>query len=148
MATDKSKRGFDLDSYLFFWIGQIDRLYARSVTKALKPFDVNLTCWRILALLHRMGSLTTTELSDMSAIERSALGRTVDTMQASGLIRKVGRSDDQRMQDVEILEAGTRLYLEILPIVKRINDHAIWNVSAADLDRCISILKDVRSNLS
>jgi len=139
---------FKLESYVFFWIGQIDNLYTRRLTRALRRFEVNLTCWRSLALLHRRGALTVSELAALSAIERSALGRTIETMEQRGLIAKRGRDDDRRMQDVEITPAGRALYAEVLVVVRDVLTRVTWNVSAAELDQCVATLQKIRRNMS
>jgi hypothetical protein len=64
-----------LDSYLFYWIGQIDNLYKRAILEALRPLRINLAWWRTLAVLTERGPQTVSDLARITVIERTALTR-------------------------------------------------------------------------
>lgn len=146
LNVGRDKTSFDLEQYLFFWVGQIDALYSRSVTKTLKPLGVNLTTWRALALLERMGVMTVSQLAELSAIERSSLSRTVDVMEQRGLITRVGRKNDKRMLDVQITQAGSELYYKILPHVMQRNQIVLHDADPEELRIAIEVLKKIRAN--
>jgi DNA-binding MarR family transcriptional regulator len=138
----------DLDGYVFFWIGQIDNLYARQISRALRRFDVNLTCWRALALLQKIDELTVSQLSELTAIERSSLGRTIDVMEQKGLLLRTENPDDRRMQNIQITGAGRALYEEIVAVVEEVKLRVTWNTTPDEISQCIATLKKIRSNMS
>lgn len=137
---------FDLDKYLFFWIGQIDGLYARGVTRALRSLRVNLTTWRTLAVLETVGSMTITELSEFTAIERSTLSRATETMEQRGLVKRFAHASDKRMHDLEITPEGSELLAKIIPVIQGWSARVTHDVDAKDLAITIKTLKKVRAN--
>lgn len=146
--SDPNPTAFDLEGYVFSWIGQIDNYYARRVAQALRGLGVNVSCWRSLAALHHHGAMTVSQLSELSAIERSALSRSVDAMAERGLVRRVEHTGDRRMQNVEITPEGSALYHEIVPVILGLNAQATWNIDAAEIAQCIATLRRVRANIS
>jgi len=92
--------------------------------------------------------MTVSQLSELTAIERSALGRSVDAMAKRGLVRRVEHADDRRMQNIEITRAGSSLYDEIVPVIVGLNAQATWNIDASEISQCIATLRRVRANIS
>lgn len=141
-------QNLELDQYLFFWVGQISAFFSRGVTKALRPYGVNLTTWRVLALLEQRGVMTISEVHDYSGIERSTVSRTVDEMEKQGLIVRLAREEDKRMTDMRITPAGSELYAKILPAVSRWNQRNLHDLSTEEIQMAIRVLKKVRANFS
>lgn len=88
---------------------EIARLYARR-------FSLNVTEWRLLAVLGRFPDLTATELVERTAMDKVAVSRAVASLLADGrLIRKVDGADRRRTR-LRLSAKGYRIYDEIAPL--------------------------------
>jgi len=136
-----------LDSYLFYWIGQIDNLYKRAILDALRPMRINLAWWRTLAVLTERGPLTVGELAHITVIERTALTRVIDQMVKRGFVKRIGRKGDGRVVEIHIEPEGRALYVRILPEARAVYRRATSGLSPAAVKALIAELKDIRNRV-
>ena len=88
---------------------EIARLYA-------DRFALNVTEWRLLAVLGRYPDLTATELAERTAMDKVAVSRAVASLVAEGrLIRKVD-GDDRRRARLRLSAKGYRIYDGVAPL--------------------------------
>ena len=136
-----------LDSYLFYWIGQIDNLYKRAILDALRPMRINLAWWRTLAVLTEKGPLTVGELARITVIERTALTRVIDQMVKRGFVKRIGRKGDGRVVEVHLQPPGRALYARILPEARAVYARATEGLAQSAVKTLIDELKDIRARL-
>lgn len=136
-----------LDSYLFYWIGQIDNLYKRAILEALRPMRINLAWWRTLAVLTEKGPLTVGELARITVIERTALTRVIDQMAKRGFVKRIGRKGDGRVVEVHLRPEGRALYARILPEARAVYARATDRLSPAAVMALIGELQKMRDRL-
>lgn len=65
--------------------------------------------WRIIAGLHGHAGVTQTELSDITAIARSPLGKTVDQLEIKGYLERRSDPDDRRINRLYLTDTVTPL---------------------------------------
>jgi DNA-binding MarR family transcriptional regulator len=136
-----------LDSYLFYWIGQVDNLYKRAILDALRPMRINLAWWRTLAVLTEKGPLTVGELARITVIERTALTRVIDQMVKRGFVKRIGRKGDGRVVEVHLQAPGRVLHARILPEARAVYARATQGLTSAAVKSLIGELKDIRARL-
>lgn len=136
-----------LDSYLFYWIGQIDNLYKRAILDALRPLRINLAWWRTLAVLTERGPQTVGDLALITVIERTALTRVIDQMVQHGFVRRKIRSGDRRVVEIHLAAEGRALYRRILPESRAVYHRAVAGLSPAEIAALIGQLKKIRAKL-
>lgn len=136
-----------LDSYLFYWVGQIDNLYKRAILDALRPMRINLAWWRTLAVLTERGPLTVGELARITVIERTALTRVIDQMVKRGFVKRIGRKGDGRVVEIHIQPEGRALFERILPEARAVYARATTGLSAQSVKALIGELKRMRDRL-
>ena len=83
--------------------------------QALRPVDLRLTQYSILANLAESDGLSVTELAERLTMERTTLTRTLRPLERAGLIRVVAGSD-RRSRAVEITAAGSRRFDKAIPL--------------------------------
>src|SRR5690606_31580580 len=74
----------------------IDKI-ARNVDAALRPHRFSQTEWRTLVALSERAPLSIGELSEVTSVEGSALGRAVAKMEQAGLVRREPDAADRRI---------------------------------------------------
>jgi DNA-binding MarR family transcriptional regulator len=79
-------------------------------------FALNVTEWRLLAVLGRYPDLTATELVERTAMDKVAVSRAVASLVADGrLTRKVDGADRRRTK-LRLSAKGYRIYDEVAPL--------------------------------
>ena len=136
-----------LDSYLFYWIGQIDNLYKRAILDALRPLRINLAWWRTLAVLTERGPQTVSDLARITVIERTALTRVIDQMVKRGFVQRRIRSGDRRVVEIHLAVEGRALHRRILPESRAVYHRAVSGLLPAEVASLIGELKKIRAKL-
>lgn len=138
---------FDLQRHPFFWITQVIAARDRALAAALKDADLRVPEWRVLASLFARKRLSMTELSDLSSIDRTTLTRTVDRLQETGRLMRLGDSEDLRVTRLALTAEGERLFARIWPDVERINRAAIGGLPQGAVDMLCWTLEQMKINL-
>jgi len=130
-----------------YLLRQVAERLGRSLNEALKPFDQSPSVYRVLIALTRRDPARITELAELTLLELSTLSRTVDRMEADGLVKRAAGNDDARTVLVSITPAGRAFLEQILPAVSAQYDWSIHDVRPADLEVVRSVLKAMLRNL-
>lgn len=88
-------------------------------SKALKPFGLNLSEWRVCASLLYVPGQTLSELSLHASSDISALSRIIDRLESQELVRRERSATDGRSIRVVLTEKGQALAMSIVPVAKR-----------------------------
>lgn len=85
--------------------GQLDRAFGMSVAE-----------WRVLLTLERYPGLTAAELTSRWAMDKMAISRAIQRLEAAGRIRRDRNPEDRRSLQLSLTETGRELYAAILPV--------------------------------
>ena len=87
----------------------IARLYAGR-------FGLNVTEWRLLAVLGRYPGLSATERAERTAMDKVAVSRAVATLLADGRLTRRTDGADRRRALLKLSARGYRIYDEVAPL--------------------------------
>jgi DNA-binding MarR family transcriptional regulator len=87
----------------------IARLYAGR-------FGLNVTEWRLLAVLGRYPGLSATELAERTAMDKVAVSRAVASLLAEGRLTRKTDGNDRRRALLRLSAKGYRIYDEVAPL--------------------------------
>ena len=87
----------------------IARLYAGR-------FGLNVTEWRLLAVLGRYPDLSATELAERTAMDKVAVSRAVASLLAEGRLTRKTDGNDRRRALLRLSAKGYRIYDEVAPL--------------------------------
>ena len=79
-------------------------------------FALNVTEWRLLAVLGRYPDLTATELVERTAMDKVAVSRAVASLVADGRLTRKVDGDDRRRTKLRLSAKGYRIYDEVAPL--------------------------------
>ena len=99
-------RSEDLEEFTPYLMNRIMARYNKGVEAALKEAGVSVAQMRALVVLAENGPCTINELSVLTVIKQSTLSRTLDTMEAAGLLLREARDGDSRVRLISLTEAG------------------------------------------
>ena len=140
-------RTFDLDGHVFYWLTQVIGARDRELTQGLREFGLRVPEWRALAALYARHRCTTSELAELSTIDRTTLTRTVDRMQDSGWLSRLADTDDMRVTRLELTASGRKLFEKVWPAVQRLNELALAGLPKAEIQQLRKTLERMRTNL-
>lgn len=113
---------FSLERYLFFQMTRAIHARDRALASELKYAGLRVPDWRILAILHARRQLSMSALAQIASIDRTTLTRTVDRMEHTGWLARLGDPKDLRVILLSVTSAGESLFNKVWPAVARVND--------------------------
>lgn len=111
---------FDLSQYLPYLLNRAGSRIADSFSTILKPHELTLSMWRVLASLHHDDGQRVGALSDMTTVEVSTLSRMLGTLQRKGFVERRRPSihavgEDARAVTVHLTPAGRAMTETLIP---------------------------------
>jgi DNA-binding MarR family transcriptional regulator len=106
-------------------------------------FALNVTEWRLLAVLGRYPDLTATELAERTAMDKVAISRAVASLVAQGRLKRTVDGDDRRRARLRLSAKGYRIYDEVAPLAMQYEQRLLAALSGEDraiLDALLSRL--------
>ena len=92
--------------YLMNLLVAVNRVRDAGLEKALKDTGLGVGRYRALSVIWRLGACTMSELSIISASDRTTLTRIVDHLVGAGLVERHAGSDDRRKVELRITAPG------------------------------------------
>jgi len=116
---------------------EIARLYA-------DRFQLNVTEWRLLAVLGRYPDLTATELVERTAMDKVAVSRAVASLVESGRLTRKVDGDDRRRARLRLSAKGYRIYDEVAPLALGYQQRLLSALGADDRAQLDALLSSLR----
>ena len=104
---------------------EIARLYA-------ERFALNVTEWRLLAVLGRYPDITATELVERTAMDKVAVSRAVASLVDDGRLTRKVDGDDRRRTRLRLSAKGYRIYDEVAPLALQYQQRLLAELSGED----------------
>ena len=106
-------------------------------------FALNVTEWRLLAVLGRYPDLSATELAERTAMDKVAISRAVASLVAEGRLTRKVDGDDRRRARLRLSAKGYRIYDQVAPLAMQYEQRLLAALSGEDraiLDALLSRL--------
>ena len=134
--------------FLIYWITPSIRWNKRLEQERLEPIGLKFEQWRVLLVTARRGPMNIRELSNVTLVPHSTIGRWLTQMETEGLVKRRALPRDQRAVEISITAKGRNLFLRALPIARLEYESAIHTFSPEELDTLMSLLKRLRDNFT
>lgn len=139
----------DLGNYLPYLINRVGFALVESFTAdALKPNDLSIEMWRVLAALSNNGGQRQVDLSAMTSIDVSTMSRLVSRLVRMGLVTRSRSQQSSREVVVALSGKGRALVQRLIPIAKRLEQTASAGVAARDMTEFKRMLTQIYGNLT
>lgn len=115
-------------------------------SKALKPYGLSLSEWRVCASLGYRPRQTLSELVAHASVDMSALSRIVDRLVQQGLVRRAKSEHDGRAISLSLTPEGASLTREIAPLAKHYEKVALTRFTAEEIDILRRLLVQLYDN--
>jgi len=147
-AMDPARESFEIHMWPFYHLARVTSLYTQRMDSALKPLGIDVPRWRVLALLHKNGASTVTQLSQEAVSKISTMTKIIQRMTAEGTVHVRPSPDDARSTEVVISDEGSRILESVKEKVGRIGRAAFEGVGPDEIDRLNRICAKLYANIA
>jgi len=89
-----------------YLIKQVHTSMNRMIDRDMAPLDLTAMQWRPLVMIYLGRADTAAELARLADVDTGAMTRTLDRLEAKGLLRRVRSQEDRRVVKLELTDAG------------------------------------------
>jgi DNA-binding MarR family transcriptional regulator len=143
----KGSEAFKLEDHVFFYFSQILARRTRAINARLRPYGLDYSRWRVLAVLQDHSGATMGRLADLTSVDRTTLTRTLGLMESAGLIARREQKSDRRSLAISLTTQGRRMFARILPLTLAETDRALTGFSAEEIEALRDWLRRMADNL-
>lgn len=112
------KVNHDLEAAIPYLVARTGSRMGNAFSKALKPYGLSLTEWRVCASLGHTPHQRLSELVVRACVDMSALSRIIDRLIEQGFVRRERSEEDARALQLSLTEEGAALAREIVPLAQ------------------------------
>lgn len=143
----RKRQSLDPGTSLGYQVRRCHRLFDRLLNLHLSQHDIGSGFWYYLRVLWRQDGLTQRDLSDEINVAENSSVVTLKAMASRGLIERTKDAADRRKIRVRLTPEGTTLEDQLMPLAIHINQIAMEGIDPADVETCLSVLKQASANL-
>jgi len=117
------------------------------LVEKLRREGINVTRWRILAVLAMGDGININEIIDRAMMQQSALSRALMSMEKEDYVRRVLRRDDARYVEVFLTDKGRALFNSLNIVVRRRQGRLVKGFSTAELATAFALMRRMSRNM-
>ena len=136
----------DLEKAIPFLVARAGARMGNAFSKALKPYGLSLSEWRVCASLQHTPNQTLSELSVHASADISALSRIVDRLTAAALVQREKCGTDGRAVRIALTSLGLDLTQQIIPLAQHYEAVALSDFSVAEVKTLRALLLRLYAN--
>ncbi|CAM3593923.1 HTH-type transcriptional regulator PecS [Pseudomonas reidholzensis] len=105
-----------------------------------KHFGIGVVEWRMLSMLAVESDITANRICQAIGLDKSAVSRSLQTLEAAGRVRSQVDPKDARSYSVSLTEAGKALHDRVLKVAMERERRLLSGLSAAEVDTLVDLL--------
>jgi DNA-binding MarR family transcriptional regulator len=143
----KSADQSQFDDFLPHLIARLAYQLNGDLVEKLRREGINVTRWRILAVLAMGDGITINEIIDRAMMQQSALSRALMNMEKEDYIRRVLRRDDARYVEVFLTDKGRGLFNSLNIVVRRRQKRLLQGFSPQEVTAAFALIRRMSRNI-
>ena len=136
------------DDFLPHLIARLAYQLNNDLVEKLRREGINVTRWRILAVLAMGDGITINEIIDRAMMQQSALSRALMNMEEEDYVRRVLRRDDARYVEVFLTDKGRTLFNSLNIVVRRRQQRLLKGFSRQELTAAFAMIRRMSRNMA
>lgn len=132
--------------------GAVLLLLARAYNTSTAAFErhtgIASARWRLLFLLHRLGTCTQKQLIALINVDAGPVTRQLSQLERDGLIVRIDAAHDRRLTDVSLTAAGRSLVRRTMTRRRKFLERMLEGVPPADVAALLRTLESIDRNLA
>ncbi|OZI41473.1 MarR family transcriptional regulator [Bordetella genomosp. 5] len=134
------------DDNIGFLIKLVYNSMNRMLDQEMAPLDLTAMQWRPLAMIFRGRADTPAELARLIGVDTGAMTRTLDRLEAKGLLRRVRSQEDRRVIKLELTDDGQEKAREIPQYIAKVLNLHLRGFSADETAQARHLLMRMLAN--
>jgi len=143
-SADRSQ----FDDFLPHLIARLAYQLNGDLVEKLRREGINVTRWRILAVLAMGDGITINEIIDRAMMQQSALSRALMSMETEQYVRRVPRRDDARYVEVFLTDKGRTLFNSLNIVVRRRQKRLLKGFSPQEITAAFALIRRMSRNIT
>jgi DNA-binding MarR family transcriptional regulator len=135
------------DDFLPHLIARLAYHLNTDLIEKLRREGINITRWRILAVLAMGDGITIKEIIDRAMTQQSALSRALMQMEKENYVRRVPRKDDARCVEVYLTDKGRSLFNTLNIVVRRREQQLLAGLSPRVVTTAFALIRRLSRNM-
>jgi DNA-binding MarR family transcriptional regulator len=135
------------DDFLPHLIARLAYQLNADLIEKLRREGINVTRWRILAVLSMGDGITINEIIDRAMVQQSALSRALMRMEKENYVRRVLRREDARCVEVYLTDKGRALFNSLNIVVRRREQRLLEGFSPSGIEAAFSLMRRLSRNM-
>jgi len=135
------------DDFLPHLIARLAYQLNGDLVEKLRLEGINVTRWRILAVLAMGDGITINEIIDRAMMQQSALSRALMSMEKEDYVRRVLRRDDARYVQVFLTDKGRSLFNSLNIVVRRRQKRLLKGFTPQEVAAVFAVIRRLSRNM-
>src|SRR5579863_6962979 len=135
------------DDFLPHLIARLAYQLNADLIEKLRREGINVTRWRILAVLAMGDGITINEIIDRAMVQQSALSRALMRMEKENYVRRLLRREDARCVEVYLTDRGRALFNSLNVVVRRREQRLLEGFSRKQVDAAFALIRRLSRNM-
>jgi MarR family transcriptional regulator for hemolysin len=129
-------------------IGRVARLWRAEIDRRLAGFGITESRWLTLLHLSRLPeAVTQRELAESLGVQGPTLVRTLDRLEADGLIERRIKACDRRTKSVHLRAEATPILTQIEETAAAVRAEIFADISPSDVTICLKTFEQIAEKL-
>jgi DNA-binding MarR family transcriptional regulator len=129
-----------------FLIKMVNLSMNRALDQEMAALDLTAMQWRPMISIFKGVADTPAELARLAGVDTSAMTRTLDRLEAKGLVRRTRSSEDRRIIKVELTDSGREKGRHIPPAVARVLNQHLRGFSVEEVAQLRHMMRRMLAN--
>jgi DNA-binding MarR family transcriptional regulator len=141
---------FDLEGFLPYRLSLLTNTISRGIAESYREsHDINVTEWRVMAVLGRFPGLTASEVVERTAMDKVAISRAVKSLEVKGLLERKTDDEDRRRQRLFITRgAGQDVLCDVIPLAHLYEQTLLQSLDPGELQSLLKTMKKLQQAAS
>lgn len=131
----------ELQNCACFNLRKTTRAITQYYDRQIKLAGLRGTQFTILAVLSETGAISITHLADFLAMDRTTVTRNLQPLKKQGFLENL-TGEDQRIRNVQITEAGLKVFEEARPLWEKVQSDIIAKLGTAKFESLLNRLAE------
>ena len=124
---------FNLDDCFALITSKGAKHFAKKLDERLTSSGITRTQWIAMYYINTSECITQRGLADKMAIREPTVVRLIQKLEYEDYICRTGCRNDKRVKYLKLTEKGTKVYLELMPVVEKFKNDTISGIDDNDL---------------
>jgi len=103
--------------------------------------DITPVQYATMDALHRNPGIEQAQVASLIAYDRATIGGVIDRLEQKEYVTRVTSARDRRAREVSLSETGLSLYLEIAPLVEKLQGEILQKLDQTEQDTLTQLLQ-------